>query len=139
MDERLDGLEQERAEFADQCETVNQGLDARFDQVRLPSPASVHEDSWMSEYACDTSHGYVHTVLLPWCDRPRLSCEPSGQPMQVKLTCVEVSCIQVAEEEERAKKMKAEAEEQAQSMRAEREAEVENSKRMAARIGQSPF
>ncbi|DBB14325.1 TPA: hypothetical protein ACH3X3_004637 [Trebouxia sp. C0006] len=72
MDERLDGLEQERAEFADQCETVNQGLDARFDQV--------------------------------------------------------------AEEEERAKKMKAEAEEQAQSMRAEREAEVENSKRMAARI-----
>lgn len=36
------------------------------------------------------------------------------------------------------KNMKAEAEEHAQRMRAEREAEVENSKRMAARIGQSP-
>ena len=59
--------------------------------------------------------------------------------MQLLSQCVEVSCIQVAEEEERAKKMKAEAEEQAQSVRAEREAEVENSKRMAARIGQSPF
>ncbi len=48
------------------------------------------------------------------------------------------SCMQVAEEEERVKNMKAEAEEHAQRMRAEREAEVENAKRMAARIGEPP-
>ncbi len=58
--------------------------------------------------------------------------------MQLLSQCVEVSCIQVAEEEERVKNMKAEAEEDAQRMRAEREAEVEDAKRMAARIGQLP-
>lgn len=46
--------------------------------------------------------------------------------------------MQVAEEEERVKQLKAEAEEHAQRMRAEREAELEDAKRMAARIGQLP-
>ena len=44
MDERLDELDKERAEFEDQCETANQTMDARIDQVHLPSPASVHGD-----------------------------------------------------------------------------------------------
>lgn len=47
MDERLDELDKERAEFLDQCASANQGLDARTDQVRLPSTASVHEDLWL--------------------------------------------------------------------------------------------
>lgn len=42
MDERLDELDQEREEFANQFASDNQRLDARIDQVRLPSPASVH-------------------------------------------------------------------------------------------------
>ena len=59
--------------------------------------------------------------------------------MQLLSQCVEVFCIQVAEDEDSLKITKAEAEEHAQRMKAESEAEVENSKRMAARIGQSPL
>jgi hypothetical protein len=39
MDERLDELDKDREQFANECATDNQRLDARFDQVRLSSPA----------------------------------------------------------------------------------------------------
>ncbi len=84
MDERLEELDKERAAFEDECASVSQTLDERIDQVCLPSPASVHEDLWLSEYACDISCRYVHTSWVPLCDRPRLSCEPYGQPIKVK-------------------------------------------------------